>query len=207
VKIEQSFTVAAPPDEVWSALIDVERVAPCLPGAEITGVDEDGTCHGLFTVKLGPTTAKYRGTLKFENVDQAARSATMRGHGSDTRGQGGTTATIVSKVADEDGGARVDVAMDLTITGRLARFGRGGMIEDVTRHLMEQFAASLQQRVAAEAVPVAAEAAASGAGEPAPAPPAGRTPPPPAAPIKGARLVLQVLLRRLRRVFGRGRHA
>ena len=203
MKIERSFTVAAPPDEVWSALVDVERVAPCLPGAEITGVDEDGTCQGLFTVKLGPTTVKYRGTLELENVDQAARSATMRGRGSDTRGQGGTTVTIVSEVADEDGGARVDVAMDLTITGRLARFGRGGMIEDVASHLMEQFAACLQQRLAADPVPVAAEATAAGAAEPAPA----SRPGPTAPPIKSIRLVLQVLLSRLRRVFGRGRRA
>ena len=71
MKLEQSFTVAAPVEQVWAALIDVERVAPCLPGAEITGSDDEGAYHGTFTVKLGPTTAAYNGTLRLDEVDEA----------------------------------------------------------------------------------------------------------------------------------------
>jgi uncharacterized protein len=198
MKMEQSFEVQAPLEQVWSALLDLERVAPCLPGAAITGHDDDGTYHGEFKVKLGPTTAAYKGTIKIESADEATHTATLKARGTDKRGQGGASATIVNTLSEHDGGTTVAAVTDFTITGRLARFGRGGMIEDVTSHLMEQFAACLQQRIAADPAPVAAEAA--GAAEPAPASGPGPTPP----PIKGIRLVLQVLLRRLRRVFGRG---
>ncbi len=96
MKLEQSFKVEAPLDQVWEALIDVERVAPCLPGAEVTEAGEDGTYRGNFTVKLGPTTAAYRGELKMESVDEASRRVTMRASGQDKRGQGSAKATIVS---------------------------------------------------------------------------------------------------------------
>ena len=77
MKLEQSFEVAAPIERVWSALIDLEQVAPCLPGAAITGRDDDGTYRGEFTVKLGPTTANYRGTIKIESTDEATHTATL----------------------------------------------------------------------------------------------------------------------------------
>ena len=93
MKLEQSFQVQAPIDAVWEALIDLERVAPCLPGATITGHDEDGTYHGEFKVKLGPTTASYRGTVKIEEADEATHRATMKAKGTDKRGQGGANAT------------------------------------------------------------------------------------------------------------------
>src|SRR3954453_17532114 len=95
MKLEQSFEVAAPIDAVWTALNDLERVAPCLPGATITGHDEDGTYRGEVKVKLGPTTAAYRGTIKITAADEAAHSATMAARGNDVRGQGGAIATIV----------------------------------------------------------------------------------------------------------------
>jgi hypothetical protein len=88
VKLEQSFTVEAPLERVWEALIDVQRVAPCLPGAEITEAGDDGTYRGTFTVKLGPTTAAYRGELSMESVDEAARRVTMDAKGQDKLGQG-----------------------------------------------------------------------------------------------------------------------
>jgi uncharacterized protein len=149
MKLEQSFSVQAPLAEVWSALIDVERVAPCLPGAEITERGEDGEYHGTFSVKLGPTSAAYNGTLKLESVDEAARVATMSAKGKDKRGQGGASATIVNTLAEEDGGTRVDVAADFTITGRLASFGRSGMIEDISKRLLRDFAQCLQATLAA----------------------------------------------------------
>jgi carbon monoxide dehydrogenase subunit G len=217
MKLEQSFTVAAPPDEVWRALIDVQRVAPCLPGAEVAEAGEDGTYRGTFMVKLGPTTAAYNGTLKMEELDEATHTAVMSARGTDKRGQGGATATIRSTVREEDGGARVDVETDFTITGRLARFGRGGMIEDVSRRLLRDFASCLQETIGAAqpgAAPEAAPAAAAPAGEPgaatppgAPAPPPVSPPPRPAAPAKplnGLQLVLGVLMDRLKRLFGRG---
>ena len=151
MKLEQSFEVDAPIEQVWTALIDLEKVAPCLPGAAITGHDEDGTYHGTFQVKLGPASATYRGTIRIESADAATHTATLAAKGSDKRGQGGASATIVNSLhATDGGGTRVDAATDFTITGRLASFGRGGMIKDISNRLLRDFAACLQQRLAGE---------------------------------------------------------
>ena len=190
MKLEQSFTVDAPVEQVWAALIDVERVAPCLPGAEITGSDDEGAYHGTFTVKLGPTTAAYNGTLRLDEVDEAAHTVVMSARGTDKRGQGGANATIRSVVAAEGDGTKVEVDTDFTITGRLARFGRGGMIEDVSRRLLSDFSSCLQQRIVAESAPPPAD------GAPA-------APPPAAKPVHGLRLFFQVLADRIRRLFRR----
>jgi carbon monoxide dehydrogenase subunit G len=166
MKLEQSFTVAAPVEQVWDMLIDVERVAPCLPGAEITGQSPDGSYEGNFTVKLGPTTASYRGSLRMESLDEASRTATMHAKGTDKRGQGGANATIVSTMRQEGEETVVDVATDFTITGRLARFGRGGMIEDISKRMMRDFSQCLQASMASEPAPAAAEAPAGAAAAP-----------------------------------------
>lgn len=188
MKLEQSFTVAAPVARVWQALVDVERVAPCLPGAQITGNDGQGTYQGTFSVRIGPTTAAYNGTLKMESLDEAAHTAVMSARGTDKRGQGGASATIRSVVRDEGGGSTaVDVVTDFTITGRLARFGRGGMIEDVSKRLLRDFAACLEATVGHEPAPPAATASPPGTtapptgGDAAEAPPG----PPPPAPLGG----------------------
>jgi carbon monoxide dehydrogenase subunit G len=158
MKLEQSFEVQAPLQRVWEALIDVERVAPCLPGAAITGHNPDGSYNGEFKVKIGPTSAAYSGKLQMENIDEAAHSATMQAAGTDKRGQGGAKATIVSSVAETDGGATtVNVNTEYHITGRLARFGRGGMIEEISNRLLGEFAKSLQAMLAeggTEEIPV-----------------------------------------------------
>jgi carbon monoxide dehydrogenase subunit G len=156
MKLEQSFTVTAPIEQVWSALVDVERVAPCLPGAEITGQAPDGGYEGTFTVKMGPATASYRGSLKMESLDEEARVATMSAKGTDKRGQGGATASIVSTMREEGEDTRVEVVTDFTITGRLARFGRGGMIEDISKRLMREFANCLEATLGTEPAPAAA---------------------------------------------------
>jgi carbon monoxide dehydrogenase subunit G len=145
VRLEQSFDVAAPIDRVWTALVDVEQVVPCLPGAAVTGRNEDGSYDGTFTVKIGPTTAAYAGRLSLDSVDEARYTATIHAQGTDKRGQGGASATIVSVLtAAADNGTHVAVDTDYRITGRLARFGRGGMIEDISERLLRQFAERLQ---------------------------------------------------------------
>jgi carbon monoxide dehydrogenase subunit G len=201
VKLEQHFEVDAPLERVWAALIDVQRVAPCLPGAEITESGEDGTYRGNFTVKLGPTTAAYRGELSLEEVDESSRRVTMRASGQDKRGQGSAKATMVSVLREEAGTTHVHVDTDFTITGRLARFGRGGMIKDVSSRLLGDFSTCLQQSIEAE--PASApppEPAASEAGvAPAPGPPARA----PAKPVSALSLLLGVLRDRLRRLLGR----
>jgi carbon monoxide dehydrogenase subunit G len=145
MKLEQSFEVQAPLQRVWEALIDVERVAPCLPGASVTGKNPDGTYNGEFKVKIGPTSAAYTGKLQMENIDEANHSATMQAAGTDKRGQGGAKATIISSISEAPNGATtVHVDTDYHITGRLARFGRGGMIEEISNRLLGEFASSLQ---------------------------------------------------------------
>jgi carbon monoxide dehydrogenase subunit G len=164
MKLEQSFEVAAPLERVWKALIDVERVAPCLPGAAVTGRNDDGSYDGTFKVKIGPTSAAYSGKLAMEQVDESAHTATMQAQGTDKRGQGGAKATIVSSLADAgDGSTRVEVSTDYHITGRLARFGRGGMIEDISNRLLGEFAKCLQSSLAG--TPEGAQAEAESAAE------------------------------------------
>ena len=229
MKLEQSFEVAAPIDTVWVALNDLERVAPCLPGAAITDHDEDGTYHGEFQVKLGPTTASYRGTIKIESADEATHTATLKAKGTDKRGQGGASATIVNTLSEHDGGTTVEAVTDFTITGRLARFGRGGMMEDISNRLMRDFATCLSSRLAeapsapsgeevakGEAPPEAVAAAdpQEGAdsetpgGSPPPSRPTrvgGTQSPQAAKPVGGIGLFFSVLWERIRRRFGRSR--
>ncbi len=218
MKLEQSFEVAAPVDEVWAALNDLERVAPCLPGAAITDHDDDGTYHGTFQVKLGPTTASYRGTIKIESADESTHTATLKARGTDKRGQGGASATIVNTLSEHEGGTRVEAVTDFSITGRLARFGRGGMMEDISNRMMRDFATCLSSRLAdaptapsgeeiakGEAPPEAAAAAAPQEGADTEAAAAAPTPPPPppaaAKPVGGIGLFFSVLWERIRRRF------
>src|SRR5207248_4499472 len=146
MKLEQSFEVDAPLERVWRTLIDVEHVAPCLPGAAVTGRNDDGSYNGTFTVKIGPTTASYTGKLEMETIDEGSHTATMQAQGTDKRVQGGSKPTIYSRLAPADGrGTRVEVVTDYHITGRLARFGRGGMIEDISEPPLREFAKRLQR--------------------------------------------------------------
>jgi uncharacterized protein len=214
MKLEHSFEVAAPVDQVWETLNDLAQVAPCLPGAAITGHDEDGTYHGTFQVKLGPTTASYRGTIRIQDADADTHTATLAAKGTDKRGQGGATATIVNTLhATDSGGTRVEAVTDFTITGRLASFGRGGMIKDISNRLLGEFATCLQQRLSATPEPAlsaddavasagaearpeesaaAAPEAMAAAGD-APAPQSASPPPAQAAPVQGFSLLLAVL--------------
>ena len=204
MKLEQTFEVAAPLEQVWSALLDLERVAPCLPGASITGHDDD-TYHGTFSVKLGPMTAAYNGTIKIEDVDEAAHRATLKARGTDKRGQGGAHATIVNTLSEHDGATRVEAVTDFSITGRLAQFGRGGIMQDVSNRLLRDFATCLSTRLAEAPEPAAA--AEPVAGEPSAPPPSAPPPPPPAPatkPLKGGSLFFSVLWERIKRLFGRG---
>jgi uncharacterized protein len=205
VKLEHSFQVAAPLERVWDALIDVERVAPCLPGAEITEAGDDGTYRGTFSVRLGPTTAAYRGELSMEEVDAGAHRAVMRASGQDKRGQGSAKATIVSTMRAEGDGTTVDVETDFTITGKMARFGRGGMIEDVSNRLLRDFSECLQKTIeAAGATPDSAASEPGGEGLPGQEPPeAAASPAPSGKPVGGLSLLFRALLDRIRRAFRR----
>ena len=217
MKLEQTFEVQAPLPQVWAALNDLERVAPCLPGAAITEHDEDGTYRGTFTVKLGPMTAAYNGTIRIEEADEATHTATLKARGTDKRGQGGANATIVNTLTEHEGGTQVTAVTDFSITGRLAQFGRGGIMQDVSNRLLRDFATCLSTRLAEPDVPSGeqvttgeaapeevASAATAAPSAPPPAPSAKPPPPPAAAPLKGGSLFFSVIWERIKGLFRRG---
>jgi uncharacterized protein len=177
MKLENEFTVPAPVEHAWEVLLDVERVAPCLPGAAIEG--SDGDSHkGTMTIKIGPITARYTGTVEIQEADEAARRAVMRAQARDSRGQGTAGATITSTMEEVEGGTRVHVETDLRVTGPAAQFGRGVM-QDVSAKLMRQFAECLAREMSA--APVGVNGAAPETGpeiEPEPEPIAAQAPEP-----------------------------
>jgi carbon monoxide dehydrogenase subunit G len=193
MKLTNEFEVAVPVDDVWPALLDIERVARFLPGAEIEASDEPGVFNGTMRVKLGPMTVNYRGTARLGEVDEEARSAAIEVEAREARGQGRAAATISNRLIDEGGRTRVVAETDLKITGRQAQFGRG-IMEDVAGSMLDDFArrfeaSLLEQAGAAAGEPVAAGAGAEGeAGAPAGtgAPPSVAAPPPPDALDMGA---------------------
>ena len=180
MKLENEFTVPAPVDRAWEVLLDLERVAPCLPGAAIDG--REGDAHtGTMTVKIGPITARYKGTVKIEESDEQAHRAVMRAQARDARGQGTAAATITSTMEAVDDGTRVRVETDMRITGPAAQFGRGVM-QDVSAKMMGRFADCLAGLMGEDAAPAAAapaeEEPAAAPTEEEPAPTAAAPPPP-----------------------------
>ena len=197
MKLQNEFTVPAPVERAWEVLLDVERVAPCLPGAALTGSEGDEH-RGTMTIKIGPITSRYEGTVRIEEADEPARRAVMRAQARDSRGQGTAAATITSTMEEVDGGTRVRVETDMRISGPAAQFGRGVM-QDVSAKLMGRFADCLAQEIGggeaappaaeegggagtppSEPVPAPAEPAAPGAREVGPVNPAANPPPGPA---------------------------
>jgi len=145
MKLENEFTVDVPVEEAWNTLLDLERVAPCLPGAtleEASGDDYKGT----MTVRLGPVTQKYNGTVSIDEADEEARWVVLKAEGKDARGQGTVSATVRSTLREDDGGTRVQVEAEIRATGRAAQFGRGVM-QDVAEKLTGQFADCLEQEI------------------------------------------------------------
>jgi uncharacterized protein len=148
MKLENEFTVDTSIDEAWKALNDLERVTPCLPGAQLTAEVGD-EYEGTMTVKMGPVTQKYNGTVKIEDADESAHRAVIRADGKDARGQGTASATITSTLNEEDGGTKVHVETDMHLTGRAAQFGRG-VQQEVATKLINQFAECLEKEIMGE---------------------------------------------------------
>jgi len=157
MRLEHSFTVPVPVDAAWEVLLDLERIAPCMPGATLTGV-EDGAFTGTVKVKLGPITLTYQGKGRFVERDEAARRVVVEASGRDTRSAGTASATVTSTLTPQDTltpgseATRVDVVTDLAVTGRPAQFGRG-MIADVSAKLIGQFADCLAETLAGPPAP------------------------------------------------------
>ena len=161
MQLEHHLSVPAPIDVVWPALLDPERVAPCVPGATLTGVDGD-SFTGTVKVKVGPITLLYKGTGTFTEHDEQARRAVLKAAAKDTRGNGTVNATVTLTLTDEADHTTGIVATDLSVTGKPAQFGRG-MIADVGGKIIEQFSACLSEKLAVAVTEPESESA----GEPA----------------------------------------
>ena len=154
MELEHSFIIPVPPEQAWPVLLDVERIAPCMPGATIDSVDGD-VIKGRIKVKVGPVQMTYAGTAHFTERDDQARSITLEASGKETRGAGTASATVRSSLQDEGGQTKVVVHTSMNVTGRPAQFGRGVMAE-VGGRIIEKFASNLAALLASASVSVAA---------------------------------------------------
>jgi uncharacterized protein len=145
MEINDSFRVSTPIDATWKVMLDIEGIAPCLPGAQLQEIEGD-EYRGIVKVKVGPITAQYKGTARLAEVDEANRRIVIDASGRDTRGQGNAKASIVVTMTSEGGGTKVDVSTDLSITGKVAQFGRG-VLADVSSKLMGQFVENVERDV------------------------------------------------------------
>jgi carbon monoxide dehydrogenase subunit G len=145
MELINTFDVSVPVEEAWAVLTDVERIAPCLPGAQLQEVEGE-EYRGVVKVKVGPITAQYKGKATFAELDEANRRAVLDASGRDTRGQGNANATITALLTEADGGTHVEVTTDLTVTGKVAQFGRG-VLADVSAKLLTQFVENLESTV------------------------------------------------------------
>ncbi len=160
MEMEHNFTVPAPVDTVWEALLDLERVVPCMPGATLTSHEGDEFA-GTVKVRLGPISLQYKGSGRFTEKDAAARRAVIEASGKDARGNGTASATVTARLAENGPDTAVTVVTDLSVTGKPAQFGRG-MISEVGGKIIGQFADCLSDRLgtseqAAPATPAASE--------------------------------------------------
>lgn len=207
--IENEFTVTAPTEDLWTYLLDVERIAPCMPGAELTETVDERTWKGNLKAKFGPVTMAFAGTVAMESRDDAEHRVVLKARGMEQKGKGAAEATVTSwlEPGPADGDTTVKMQAQIVLTGAAAQLSRG-LLPEISKKLTQQFADCLQAGMAAGQAPAASAAAGEAVpGEvAAPAP----TPAVPAAakPVGGIRLGLSaiwtVIVNFVRRLFGRG---
>ena len=190
--IENEFEVPAPADRTWAFLLDVERVAPCAPGAELTETVDDRTWKGRVNVKVGPVAMAFAGTVTIQERDDDQRRVVLFAKGQETKGKGAASATVTTWLEERPAGSLVKVQADVAVSGTVAQLSRG-LLPDVSRRLTSEFAECLRSRISAE------PSVAADPGTPSPAPQSGS--------IGGVRLALwaawRAIVRLVRRLFGR----
>ena len=203
MEFDNSFEVPLKPAEAWTVLMDIRRIAPCMPGAELTEIIDEKNYKGKVAVRLGPVALAFAGLVTFEEIDNANRTARVKAQGTDSKGRGGANATASFRVEDgASGGSKVLVHTDLTLSGSVAQYGRGvGMIQTTAAQIMNQFASNLKAKIAREGAATPAQQAPGQAQPPSSASPA--APPPAAKPISGFSLMAKVLWASILKLFGR----
>jgi carbon monoxide dehydrogenase subunit G len=167
--LNHDFQVSVPIEQAWGVLTDLERIAPCMPGAQLVEVDGD-EYRGVVRVKVGPITTQYKGTAKMVDLDPIAHRAVLRAEGRETRGQGAASATVTATLTASEGGTEVHIETDLDISGKVAQFGRGALGE-VSGKILDQFVRELEANVLTGPAPSTDDPAPStDAGEAAPTP-------------------------------------
>lgn len=159
MNFEHSLFVPLPVERAWPLFLDIERIAPCVPGAQLQG-SEGNEYRGSVKVRLGPITAQYKGAVTIDEADEAARRIVLTAKARDVHGQGNAQAAVVARMTPEDAGTRIALLTDLQISGKVAQLGKGVM-QDVSAKLVQQFAQALEREIASEpssaAAPPAAE--------------------------------------------------
>jgi carbon monoxide dehydrogenase subunit G len=217
MEFDNSFDVPLSPAQAWAVLMDIRRIAPCMPGAALTEVVDAPNFRGKIAVRLGPVALAFAGRVQFEDIDDANHSARVKAQGSDDKGRGSANATATFRIEPADIGSRVFIHTDLMLSGAVAQYGRGvGMIQATAAQIIGQFAANLRaqlERQPAAATPdvasppiVPERIAAPLRSTPMPAsarpsPPPEMPPPPAAKPISGLTLIARVIWQQVRALF------
>jgi carbon monoxide dehydrogenase subunit G len=193
--------------DAWNVLMDIRRIAPCMPGAELTDVIDERTYKGKIGVRLGPVALTFAGTVKFEEIDEANRAACVAAQGSDAKGRGAANAVASFHLEPAGGGTKVLVHTNLSLSGAVAQYGRGvGIIQMTAAQIITQFANNLKAQLAREGAAAATApppAEVQPASSPASAPQSTAPARPPAKPVSGFALMAKVLWGFLRRLFRR----
>ena len=193
MEFDNSFEVPLPPAQAWPVLMNIQGIAPCMPGAQLTEVVDDKTYKGNIAVRLGPVALTFAGTVRFEDIDDANRRARVKAQGSDAKGRGAANVIADFHLEPAGSGSRVLVHTNLTLSGAVAQYGRGaGIIQATAAQLMSQFANALKAQLAQRSVAAPAET---------PTPPAAKEPA--AKPISGFRLIAAVIWNAISRLFGK----
>ena len=217
MEFDNSFDVPLSPAQAWAVLMDIRRIAPCMPGAALTEVVDAQNFRGKIAVRLGPVALAFAGRVQFEDIDDTNHSARVKAQGADDKGRGSANATATFRIEPADIGSRVFIHTDLMLSGAVAQYGRGvGMIQATAAQIIGQFAANLRtqlERQPAAATPnvpsppiVPERIAAPPRTAPIPAsaqpsPPPEMPPPPAAKPISGLTLIARVIWQQVRALF------
>jgi carbon monoxide dehydrogenase subunit G len=195
MQFSNTFEVSLPPAAAWKTLMDIPKIAPCMPGAELTEVVDPDTYKGKVAVRMGPVVLSFVGTAKFEERDDVAHTARVKAQGSDTKGRGGANALVNFRLEPSGGSSKVTIDTDLNLSGSVAQYGRGAsMIQTIAAQLIGQFSRSLEKQIA-QSAPAAAVAAEGRSAETAPGPTAepSTAVSQPTKPIGGFSLMMNVM--------------